>query len=71
TSGRSANILEAAKTAKKRKIKVIAFTGAQPNPLSKISDICFSVPSQSTARIQEIHIILIHTICQIIENELF
>ncbi len=70
TSGRSTNILEAAKVARKRKIKVIGFTGAQPNPLSRISDICISVPSRSTPRIQEIHTILIHIICKIIEDSL-
>lgn len=70
TSGRSANILEAAKTARKKRINVISFTGAQPNPLSKISDICVSIPSVSTPRIQEMHILIIHIICKIIEDSL-
>lgn len=71
TSGTSVNILEAAKTAKDIGIKVISFTGINIDFLSKISDICVSIPSESTPRIQEIHIILIHIICNIIEDRLF
>ncbi|OQB74444.1 MAG: Phosphoheptose isomerase [candidate division TA06 bacterium ADurb.Bin131] len=71
TSGTSVNILEAAKTARDIGIKVISFTGIHIDFLSKISDICVSIPSESTPRIQEIHIILIHIICNIIEDRLF
>lgn len=70
TSGRSANILEAARTAVRRKMTVISLTGRLPNPLQRISDLCFSVPSANTPRIQEIHIQCIHLLCGIIEESL-
>jgi len=70
TSGKSENIIEAAKKAKEKKMKTISLTGKTPNPLSKISDITLSVPSNETPRIQEIHILLIHIISQIVEESL-
>ncbi|MCL5408481.1 MAG: SIS domain-containing protein, partial [Candidatus Omnitrophica bacterium] len=63
TSGSSKNIINAVYTAKNKKMKVIGFTGTLPNPVGDISDICIGVDSKSTPRIQEIHILLIHTIC--------
>ncbi|HOK79863.1 MAG TPA: D-sedoheptulose 7-phosphate isomerase [bacterium] len=71
TSGQSSNIIDAAKTAKKSGIKTIGLTGSSPNPLSEIVDICIAVPSTSTPRIQEIHSVIIHILCHIIEQELF
>lgn len=71
TSGRSKNIIDAALVAKKKGIKTVSFTGAQPNKLARISDINISVPSRSTPRIQEIHSIIIHIICQLIEEKIF
>ncbi|HOJ30630.1 MAG TPA: SIS domain-containing protein [bacterium] len=71
TSGKSASIIDAAKTAKKTGIRTIGLTGSAPNPLSNIVDICVAVPSTSTPRIQEIHSIIIHILCHAIEQELF
>ena len=70
TSGKSENVIEAAKKAKEKGMKVISLTGKSPNPLSKISDINLSVPSNDTPRIQENHILLIHILSQIIEDSL-
>ena len=70
TSGKSKNVIEAAKKAKEKGMKVISLTGKSPNPLSKISDINLSVPSNDTPRIQENHILLIHILSQIIEDSL-
>ncbi|MGB9642786.1 MAG: D-sedoheptulose-7-phosphate isomerase [Candidatus Ratteibacteria bacterium] len=71
TSGKSANIIDAARTAKTLGMKTIGLTGSSPNPLSNIVNICIAVPSTSTPRIQEIHSIIIHILCHIIEQELF
>ena len=66
TSGRSKNILEVLKTAKKKKIKTIGFFSI--NKKSKIADIEINVPSTNVARIQETHIFLGHTIFEIVED---
>jgi len=70
TSGKAKNVIAAIKQAKKMGIKTIAFTGSDGGELSKIADISFVVPSQTTARIQEAHITLGHVICELVENEL-
>jgi len=67
TSGRSENIILAAKKGKEVGMKVISFTGKIPNPLAKISDITLSVPSTETPRIQEVHLLIYHIICSLIE----
>ncbi|MCX7913972.1 MAG: D-sedoheptulose 7-phosphate isomerase [Thermodesulfovibrionales bacterium] len=71
TSGNSKNVLKAVEVAKKRGLKVIAFTGATGEKLAKRSDIAFIVPSEDTPRIQETHITLAHVICQMVEEILF
>ncbi|MCM8764625.1 MAG: SIS domain-containing protein [Candidatus Omnitrophica bacterium] len=71
TSGRSKNILDAALTAKKKNIKAISLTGSEPNELANISDINIAVPSKSTPRIQELHSIVIHIICGLLEEKIF
>ena len=71
TSGRSPNILNAAKTAQENGAIVVALTGQAENPLQAVSDICLAVPSQRTARIQEMHMLLGHLFCQAVEREVF
>ncbi|MCM8762075.1 MAG: D-sedoheptulose 7-phosphate isomerase [Candidatus Omnitrophica bacterium] len=71
TSGASKNVIEAAKAAKKKRMKVISLTGNQPSHLSKISDITISVNSTKTPRIQEAHSLIIHILCHLIEEKLF
>ena len=70
TSGNSDNIIEAAKAAVDNKITVIGFSGNGGGRLSEISDLCLVVPSTNTARIQECHTLLGHTICSAVENSL-
>ncbi|MCK9555920.1 SIS domain-containing protein [bacterium] len=70
TSGRSNSIINAAVSASKKGIKVITLTGKDGGKIRDISDISIIVPSDSTARIQEAHSVIIHIICKIIENEL-
>lgn len=70
TSGNSANVVKAVKTAKEKGIYVIALTGENGGILAKESDLCLAVPSQVTARIQEMHIMIIHMICEIAEEDI-
>lgn len=67
TSGQSANIIKALKFSKKVKIQTIAFTGKEKNQLSQLSNICINIPSSNTQVIQEIHIMIAHIICSIVE----
>ncbi len=71
TSGMSKNVIEAAKTAKKKRMKVLSLTGKEPSPLSEISNITISVPSTRTPRIQEAHSLIIHILCHLVEEALF
>lgn len=68
TSGESANVLEAAKSAKEKGAQVIAFTGRADSTLEKIADICFCIHTEATARSQEIHQLAYHIICDIVES---
>ena len=70
TSGNSANVVRAVKTAKEKGIFVIGMTGENGGILAKGSDLCLAVPSQVTARIQEMHIMIIHMICEIAEADI-
>lgn len=71
TSGNSPNILKAMDTAKKKKIKIIAFTGAKGDKMAAKAHYAFVVPSSNTPRIQETHITLGHVLCQMVEEILF
>ena len=68
TSGNSTNINNAASYAKKSGIKVISLTGNDGGKLRSISDLNINVDSDSTQRIQEIHILIGHIICDLIEK---
>ncbi|MCM8822620.1 MAG: SIS domain-containing protein [Candidatus Omnitrophica bacterium] len=70
TSGESANILDAALTAKNKGIKTVSLTGAEPNKLARISNINIPVPSKSTPRIQELHSLIVHIICGLLEEKI-
>jgi D-sedoheptulose 7-phosphate isomerase len=71
TSGNSPNILNAAITARNINMQVISFTGSSGGALKELSDILITIPSDDTPRIQEMHITLGHSICQIVEESLF
>lgn len=71
TSGNSPNIIEALKYCKERKIITIGLTGSSGNKMKDLCDICIIVPSDETPRIQEIHILIGHIMCSIVETKLF
>ena len=68
TSGNSNNINNAASYAKTLGIKVISLTGNDGGKLKRISDLNINVDSSSTQRIQEMHILIGHIICDLIEK---
>ena len=71
TSGNSVNIIKAFQSAKKKNIMTVALVGRDGGEMAKIADIALIVPSDSTPRIQESHILIGHIICDIIEKEIF
>jgi len=71
TSGISKNIIMASLKAKEKNIPTISLLGKDGGRIKEISDVSIVVPSQDTARIQEVHLLIIHVICQLIEKYLF
>lgn len=70
TSGRSPNVLKAAAAAREAGAKVVGLLGRDGGPLLAESDLAIVAPSDVTARIQEVHILVIHTLCGLIEQKL-
>ena len=74
TSGNSANVLAAAEAALEREMRVVALTGKDGGALGKMltdADVHICVPHARTARIQEVHLVTIHCICDGIDVALF
>ena len=74
TSGNSDNVIEAINAAHDRDISVIALTGKDGGAIAKIlnqKDIEIRAPSERTARIQEVHLVVIHCLCDFIDTKLF
>lgn len=73
TSGNSGNVIEAISAAHEMGVKVIALTGnggGKMAPLMKADDVHICVPHKKTARIQEVHLLVLHCLCDIIDHEL-
>jgi D-sedoheptulose 7-phosphate isomerase len=69
TSGKSLNVISALKMASKLKCITIGFSGKDGGEMNEICNINIVAPSEDTPRIQEIHIIIGHTICHLIDQE--
>ena len=69
TSGNSINVINALKVASKLNCNTIGFSGQDGGEMNKICNINLSVPSEDTPRIQEMHILIGHTICHLIDQE--
>lgn len=67
TSGNSANILAAAERARELGIKVIGMTGQSGGKLKELCDVCLAMPTSHTPRIQEMHALIGHILCEIVE----
>jgi D-sedoheptulose 7-phosphate isomerase len=70
TSGNSGNVIDAIISANEKGIKTVAFTGGTGGKMANICE-CIIVPSSSTEKIQEVHIMLGHILCYLIENKMF
>jgi len=70
TSGKSRNLIRALEEAKARKLKTVAFLGRDGGSSIGIADIDLLVRSDSTARVQEAHQLMLHVLCEIIEPRL-
>lgn len=73
TSGNSANVISAIHAAHDREMAVIALTGRDGGLISDLlvnQDVEIRVPSPSTARVQEVHILIIHCLCDLVDREL-
>lgn len=69
TSGNSKNVIEGIKKAKRMGLTTISLTGGLGGKLAKLTDVSIVVPSKKTARIQESHLCIAHTICELVENQ--
>lgn len=68
TSGNSENVLQAMALAKHRECKIIGLSGKGGGAMNEFADVNLVVPSDNTPRIQEMHILIGHTLCQIIDS---
>jgi D-sedoheptulose 7-phosphate isomerase len=71
TSGQSENILNALDTCRKMSIASIVFAGRDGGVAKNKSDFCIVAPGDMTSTIQEIHIVLAHTLCECVERQIF
>lgn len=71
TSGNSTNVVKAFEEARNIGITTIGFTGETGGKMKAVSDILINIPSTDTPRIQECHMLLGHTICEMVEIALF
>ena len=74
TSGNSPNVVKAMQAARKIGMKTVALTGGTARPggdLAAVCDMVLNVPSDATPHIQETHLWLEHTLCEIVEKQMF
>ncbi|MGC6470159.1 MAG: D-sedoheptulose-7-phosphate isomerase [Flavobacteriales bacterium] len=71
TSGNSKNIVNALKQARKQQLITIGLTGSEVGEMDQYCDLLIKVPSNDTPRVQECHILIGHTICELVEKYLF
>ncbi|MEW9551661.1 SIS domain-containing protein [Nonomuraea sp. NPDC050783] len=70
TSGTSPNVLAAARAARAAELLAWAMTGPGPNPLTELCDDAVAVPAEETATVQEVHLAMIHLLCEALEGAL-
>ena len=71
TSGQSPNILNALETCRQMAIPSVVFTGRDGGVARAKADYCIVTPGDMTSTIQEIHIVLAHTLCECVERAIF
>ena len=70
TSGKSANVVRALEVARECGATTLAFTGRNGNAVAKAADYAFKAPDAETARVQELHLVAWHGICEVVEAAL-
>lgn len=71
TSGKSPNILMALEKCREMGLPTIVFCGQDGGPAKKLADYCIIATGEATATIQELHIVLAHTLCECVERAIF
>ena len=71
TSGNSGNIVKAFEMAKTIGVITVGFTGATGGKMKSLSDFLINIPSSTTPRIQESHILVGHILCELVEENIF
>ena len=71
TSGTSPNVVNGLRRARERGLRTIGMTGESGGELQPLCDVLLAVPLDSTARIQEVHLVTYHSICAALERRLF
>ncbi|MCB0385334.1 MAG: D-sedoheptulose 7-phosphate isomerase [Bdellovibrionales bacterium] len=71
TSGNSKNVIQAFQSAKAMGISTVALLGRDGGELKDMADLAIIVPAQTSDRIQEVHIKIIHTVIEVVERQLF
>lgn len=71
TSGNSSNVVKAFEAAREKGIFTIGMTGSDGGKMKTLCDLLFNVPSSNTPRIQEVHMLAGHIICELVETRLF
>ena len=69
TSGTSPNVLAGLRAARELGMVTIGLTGRSGGELGELVDVCLRAPADSTARIQEAHIVIAHVICELVERD--
>jgi len=69
TSGESPNVVAALQTARAKGLKTVALTGRDGGSVGRAAEIHVNVPDQNTQRVQEVHMTLLHVMCEVIEED--
>jgi D-sedoheptulose 7-phosphate isomerase len=71
TSGRSQNVIEGLRAARGLGMSCVVLSGGDGGEAAELADVAVVVPSEDTQRIQETHLVLIHSLCEIVEERLW
>jgi D-sedoheptulose 7-phosphate isomerase len=71
TSGVSPSILRALEQCRRQGVKSVLFTGRDGGPAKPLADYAIVAPGENTNRIQEVHLVLEHTLCESVERAMF
>jgi len=70
TSGRSRNVVRAFEVARAMGLRTVALLGGDGGAIAPMADVAITVPSADTQHIQEVHLVVVHLLCELIEARL-